>query len=126
MTSAKQVLSSWKYRSFTPFGKITILKTLVLSKYNHLFTLIISPQNFLKELNRMVFRYLWDGKPEKKNNRKRACQDYLHGGMRMVDIFNFEKSLKLSWLKQLNIDNKKPWNQSIQLKNYILWGQNGV
>ena len=29
--------------------------------------------------------------------------------MRMVDIFNFEKSLKLSWLKQLNIDNKKPW-----------------
>ena len=54
----------------------------------------------------MVFRYLWDGKPE-KINRKRVCQDYLHGGMRMVDVFNFEKSLKLSWLKQLNIDNKK-------------------
>ena len=47
MTSAKQVLSSWKYRHLTPFGKITILKTLVLSKFNHLFASIISPQNFL-------------------------------------------------------------------------------
>ena len=45
----------------------------------------------------------------KKINRKMVCQDYLHGGMRMVDIFNFGKSLKLNWLKQLNIDNKKPW-----------------
>ena len=108
MTSANQVLSSWKYRSLTPFGKITVLKTLVLSKFNHLFASIISPQNFWNELNEMVFRHLWDGKPE-KINQKRVCQDYLHGGMRMVDIFNFEKSLKLSWLKQLNIDNKKPW-----------------
>ena len=56
----------------------------------------------------MVFRYLWDRKP-KKNNRKRVCQDYLYDDMRMVDIFYFEKSLKLGWLKQLNIDNKKPW-----------------
>ena len=47
MTSAKQVLNSWKYRRLTPFGKITILKTLVLSKFNHLFASIISPQNFL-------------------------------------------------------------------------------
>ena len=130
MTSANQVLSSWKYRSLTPFGKITVLKTLVLSKFNHLFASIISPQNFLNELNKMVFRYLWDGKPE-KINRKRVCQDYLHGGMRMVDIFNLEKSLKLSWLKQLNIDNKNLGfcsfkNQYTHFKNYILWGQNGV
>ena len=63
MASAKQVLSSWKYRSLTPFEKITVLKTLILSKFNHLFASLLSPYNFLNEINKMVFRYLWDGKP---------------------------------------------------------------
>ena len=35
---AKRVLNSWRFRYLTAFGKITILKTLILSQFNHLFT----------------------------------------------------------------------------------------
>ena len=91
--SAKQVLSSFKYRSLTPFGKITILKTLVLSKFNHLFASIVSPQNCLKELNKTVFRYLWDGKPE-KINQKRA--DLVDKNYKMLSFENLKVKYNLN------------------------------
>ena len=34
---AKQTLNSWKFRCLTPIGKITVIKSLILSKFTHLF-----------------------------------------------------------------------------------------
>ena len=43
---AKRVLNSWRFRYLTPFGKITILKTLILSQFNHLFTSVVIEKKF--------------------------------------------------------------------------------
>ena len=32
----KKLLSHWSYRHLTPFGKLTVIKTLALSKLSHL------------------------------------------------------------------------------------------
>ena len=42
MNIAKQVINSWKYRNLTPFGNKTVLKTLVTSKFNDLYDLVIT------------------------------------------------------------------------------------
>ena len=48
ISKAKSLLSSWKYRYLTPIGKITILKTFILSKFNHLFMSITMDDTLLK------------------------------------------------------------------------------
>ena len=38
-----KILSQWRRHSVTPLGKITVLKTLILSNFIHLFTTLPSP-----------------------------------------------------------------------------------
>ena len=37
LTQASKIIKSWQYRILTPISKINVIKTLVLSKFNHLF-----------------------------------------------------------------------------------------
>ena len=59
LIKVKKTIAFWENRSLTPFGKITVIKTLILSKLNHLFTSIPLPQN------QLLFNFMWDEKPEK-------------------------------------------------------------
>ena len=62
---AKKPMNSWKYRYLTPIGKITGIKTLILSIFTHLFMTIPIPLEILNELNKLLFKFVWDGKPAK-------------------------------------------------------------
>ena len=113
MNKAKQLLNCWNSRYLTPIGRITVIKTMVLSKFNHLFMSIVTPPKILDELNKLFFFYLWGGKTHKVK-QKSVCADYLKGGLRMVNIYNFEKSLKLVWMKNILSKSKSPWNLLLQ------------
>ena len=102
---AKSELKSWKYRTLSPFGKITVLKTLILPKFVHLLSSLPVPKSILLEINAMFYTYLWNGKPEKVK-REVLCKDYREGGLKMINVINFEKALKLKWLKY-NLLHKK-------------------
>ena len=91
MNKAKKVLNCLKSRFLTPIGRITVIKTMILSKFNHLFMSIVTPPKILDDLKRTLFSYLWGGKTH-KINRINVCADYLKGGLHMVDIYKFEKS----------------------------------
>ena len=97
---AQKILNVWKPRSLTPLGRITIIKTLILPKFNHLFASLPTPDKIINELNKILFDYLWEGKPD-KIKRSIVCQNYDHGGLKMVDLFKFEKSMKLNWIKRI-------------------------
>ena len=105
---AKQIINSWRYRYLTPLGKITIIKTLILSKFTHLFMTLPTPVDVLNRINGLLFSFLWDGKPD-KINRKLMCNSRTMGGLNMVNVHNFEKSLKLKWIKLIFTDDKKDW-----------------
>ena len=77
MTNLLKVLKQWKRRELTPIGKVTIIKTFLLSKFNHLFISIPAPDDcFIKQLNSLLFNYLWGDKPD-KIKRKYITLDYL-------------------------------------------------
>ena len=56
------VLNIWKGRKLSLKGKITILRTLILSQVQFLFSMIVIPEITLKELDKFIFDYLWDNK----------------------------------------------------------------
>ena len=101
----RKILIVWKRRQLTPFGKITVLKTLAISKITHLFLTIPDPSDiFLTQLDRMFFQFLWNDKPS-KIHRKIVCKAYHNGGLNMIDIRNFLCKMKTSWIKRIFISN---------------------
>lgn len=96
-----RILTKWKKRNLTPFGKIAILKSLIISKLQYLFLNIPDPSEILlKELDSMFFQFLWN---EKRSKIKKTvvCKPYEEGGLKMVNVYSFLATMKLSWLRRL-------------------------
>jgi len=50
----------------------------------------------IKELKEAFYHFLWDGKPDKiKRNVNVVINEYNDGGLKMIDFFSFNKSLKI-------------------------------
>ena len=97
---AKTETKNLSSRNITPFGKITIVITFVISPFVHLFLTIPISHQFLKDLNTLLYKFLWNNKPD-KINRETVCSDFFEGGLKMVNfVFNFERVLKLSWTRK--------------------------
>ena len=97
----KKDLVKWSKRQLTPLGKVTVLKSLIISKLTYLFLNLPDPSaNIVKEIEKEMFLLLWDGKPA-KIKKSVVCKSYCEGGIQMVDISAYISSLKLSWLKRI-------------------------
>ena len=100
----KNLLNAWSRRNITPFGKITVIKTLVISKITHLFMHLLDPDEmFLQDLNLLLYTFLWDGKHD-RIKRSGVCQAHEAGGLKMVDVKSFLSALKIGWLKRILCD----------------------
>ena len=109
LNKCQKIINQWKRRKLSPLGKITIIKTFILSSFNHIFTSLPAPSTFLiKKLNNLVYSFIWDNKPD-KINRKQITNSYFHGGLKMVDIDVFIKCQKLTWMRRLIQSPDVPW-----------------
>ena len=61
----EKTLNSWKRRNLTLYGKINIVKTLGLSKLIYNTSVLVIPGRFIKEIETLIFNFIWDGKPAK-------------------------------------------------------------
>ena len=104
----KQTLNSWRHRYLTPIGKITVIKTLILSKFTHLFISVSTPPHLINTINKLLFSYIWDGKPD-KINRQQICKNISDGGLAMIHVCNFERSLKIRWVKHIISGRNCAW-----------------
>ena len=102
LTKIKSFIQQWNRRILTPIGRITVFKTLILSKLNHLFLSLPTPKNeIIASLCKDIFEFIWKAKCDKVK-RVVVTQDYYCWGLKMV------KSLKCSWIKKLRTSNQ-PW-----------------
>ena len=101
LANLKKILSSWAYRYMTPFGKITIIKTLGLSIFSHLaLVLPDTDKDLIKKLETSLFAFLWDNKPD-KIRRDDTKLEQKQGGIGMPDVLKFWTAFKFSWLRRL-------------------------
>ena len=100
LEKSKKILLNWKRRTLSPLGKITVLKTYILSQFIHLFTTLPSPsKEFIKTMNTIFFNFIWDNKPDKVK-RIYITQDYQDGGLKMINLEKFIMSIKLTWIRK--------------------------
>ena len=101
------VLKQWQHRKLTLLGKITVIKTFALPKLIYALSSLPNPQtSTIKHIEKQMYTFLWNGKPE-KIKRKTLIQNYEKGGLKMIDIDKFIQAQKISWIKRLFEPNIK-------------------
>ena len=116
LKNIKAILSCWKYRRLTLMGKITVLKSLVVSQLTYILSPLPSNEKIINEINDLFYRFLWNDKGD-KIKQKVMINDYFKGGLKMIDLVSFNKSLKLTWIKKyLDSSNKGKWKIFLDLK----------
>ena len=96
----EKVLKLWRMRNLTLEEKITIFKTLAISKIIHLSLVTNVPTQIIKELNKIQKEFIWNGS-NLKNKHSTLCNKYENGGLKNVDILSKVISLQCSWVKRL-------------------------
>ena len=86
-----RTIKQWENRNPTPYGKVIIAKTLLLSQFPHVLQILALPQSVLTCINTIIYRFLW----KRKYNNKRAFEkikrnvlslDIEEGGLKMINI----------------------------------------
>ena len=62
----------------------------------------------LKEINLILYKFLWGCKADKVNKQD-VCKPHTMGGLQMTDSFLFEKCMNLKWLQLIMNSNSKGW-----------------
>ena len=65
--------------------------------------MLYCPKEALEKIDKLIFDFLWDGKPP-KIKREIVVSNFSAGGIRMPDIFIVHKKAKISWIKRLAMD----------------------
>ena len=96
MEKIKNLIRIWGSRNVTPYGKVSLIKSLLLSKIPHMLISLPSPNVLcIKEIINTFAKLLWCGKPPKWR-REILEGEIHHGGLKLHNLVLFDKTLKLS------------------------------
>ena len=94
------VIKLWRMRHLSLEGKITIFKSLAISKIVYLPLLTMVPKNVIFELKEIQNKFLWSNN-KSKIKHSTLCNDYKNEGLKNVDIELKITTLKFSWVRRL-------------------------
>ena len=104
INSMKRLMQYWSSRNISPIGRITIFKSLVLSKIIPVLQSLPTPSTkHLNEIEKMATKFVWRNKRHQVH-KKILCQKFRHGGLDMINLKSFDYSLKIAWITKLQTD----------------------
>ena len=102
-------LGCWELRRLSLLGKITVLKSLIVSQLVYILSPVPTNQQVLEEINTLFFNFLWNGKGD-KIKRNTMISNYSGRGLQMIDLISFDKAFKSTWVKKyLDPENHGKW-----------------
>ena len=104
----EMMLHWWKARNLTLMGRVLIVKTLGVSQFSFLASVLHIPESVIKKVNTCIFHYIWKGKTDKVK-RDIMIQDYKDGGYKMVDFKMIVESGKIDWIKRFLSNISADW-----------------
>ena len=97
-----QTLLNISPRGLTLFGKITALESQVIPEivYKAIYLPVTFPEIFIKELNQIMYKFIW-GTKWKKIGCSQLCCDVKEEGGKMIDINQYALSLRFKIIFKL-------------------------
>ena len=96
----ENILNQWSRRYLTILGKITVIKTLCISRINFIISSIETPSWFKTQIRTLFQNFMWNGKPPRIKN-KVLNNNLENGGLRMTDISIYIDAQLASWVNRL-------------------------
>ena len=96
-----QIINIWAGQCLSLKGKITIIKSLVVSKIINICSMVYVPSYFIDDVDRLLFDFLWGESKRPKVKKDVVTNDISLGGLKMVNFRNTIKSLKAIWVRRL-------------------------
>ena len=104
LNQIQSTVNRWSQRDLSLKGRITVSKSLLISKLVYVMSCIVIPDANLKSIQSLIMKYVWRGRPPKVK-AKVLCQSISDGGLGAVDTQAMYISLMLSWVRRLFNDN---------------------
>ena len=103
-----KLIQIWNGRFLTPFGKVVIIKSLLISKITHVLLSLPSPKpDTIIQIEETFKNFLWNNKIPKF--RKEILETLSNlGGLKLTNLQKFDSALKISWIKRL-MNQKEGW-----------------
>ena len=97
----ESIIKTWGWRKLTPYGKVTIINSLLTSQLVYASSVLPSPKSqLLCKIDKTLFNYLWDKKPHRL--KKRVMINKLeNGGIKMVDVGIKDTAMKAAWVQRV-------------------------
>ena len=99
LDSLLRQLHWWKARDLSLYGRVLIVKTLALSKFLYLASLIPIPKNIINIIKSEIYEFIWKGKTDKVK-REIFEQEFAIGGFKMFDFIDIIKASSVIWIKR--------------------------
>ena len=84
LDNIKKLLNVWHSRGLSLYGKVTVTKSLVVPKVVYVSILMSISKGIIAELNRLLFKFLWNGTD--KDTRLSTINEYDRGVLKMIDL----------------------------------------
>ena len=98
----------WSQRDLSIVGSINVIKTLALSEMVFICSVMNTPKDFSKEVNKITFDFIWNHKPA-KIKKTTLIKQKTAVGLDMKDFSLFDTALKLNWVTRLCSNSDAPW-----------------
>ena len=116
LKSIKNTINMWKWRELTLLGRIQRVKSFIIPKVLSKGSLITVADDLIKEVNSLMYRFIWKGNDKIKRNA--LINDIEDGGLKMLDIQSMILAQRVMVLKRFtNKDNNSSWKITL---NYFL------
>ena len=89
----QKTVNLWSMRGLSLFGEVTIIKTFLIPKMLHVSSIIETPYDILRRMERMIYKFLWKG-PDRVT-RNLVINTLEQGGLNLTDIETQIKALRL-------------------------------
>ena len=103
----KKLTNIWSSRGLSIYGKVTIIKSLLMPKLVYASSLLLTPASIMKQVNHIIHTFLWKGKD--KVTRLSAINDFEGGDIKMIGIDSMIKALRIAWLNRIFSNNESTW-----------------
>ena len=113
----KKLIRTWSTRKLSPYGKVVIVKSLLLSKITHILLSLPTPNEMtIKKIEKIFYSFIWSDKPAKFSKYILEA-DISEGGLKLHNLSLFDKALKLGWLKRYLTSNGK-WKAFLDMDDF--------
>ena len=102
----KAIIDQHKHRNLSIFGRAQIINALIISQVVHKSRIYTPPNNVMKEINSLIYSFIWHPNTIEGMARKKLIADRDKGGINLIDLESKMKTCRLDKIRDLAKSNK--------------------